>query len=53
MRALAVGNTLAEAVLTAQQAVPQFRASESLAMPIGAHVVVGFGDRAYPMPSTP
>ena len=49
MRALAVGNTLGEAVLAAQQAVPQFRASESLAELIGAYVVVSFGDHAYSM----
>jgi hypothetical protein len=49
IRALAVGSTLGEAVLAAQQAVPQFRASESLAVVIGARAVVGFGDHAYPM----
>ena len=46
MRALAVGNTLGEAVLAAQQAAVAFRASESLAVLIGAHVVIGFGDQA-------
>ena len=47
IRALAVGSTLGEAVLAAQQAVPQFRASESLAVMIGAHVVIGFGDTPW------
>jgi Putative DNA-binding domain len=49
IRALAVGSTLAEAVLAAQQAVPRFCASESLAVLIGARVVVGFGAQACPM----
>jgi len=46
IRALAVGSTLGEAVLAAQHAVAAFRASESLAVLIGAHVVIGFGDHA-------
>ena len=46
IRALAAGSTLACAVLAAEQAVPQFFASESLAVLIGARVVVGFDETA-------
>jgi hypothetical protein len=42
IRALAAGSTLAGAVLAAGRAVPHFSASESLAILIGARVVVGF-----------
>ena len=48
IRALAAGSTLACAVLAAEQAVPQFFASESLAVLIGARVVVGFDETALP-----
>jgi Putative DNA-binding domain len=48
IRALAAGSTLAEAVVTAQDAVPAFNAPESLAVLIGAKVVVGFGDQGGP-----
>jgi hypothetical protein len=47
--ALAGGSTLAEAVVAAQDAVPAFTAPESLAVLIGARVVVGFGDEVGPM----
>ena len=46
IRALAAASTLADAVLAAEQTVPQFSASESLAVLIGARVVVGFGETA-------
>jgi hypothetical protein len=45
IRALAVGSTLGEAVLAAQQVVVAFRASESLAVLLSAHLVIGFGDQ--------
>jgi Putative DNA-binding domain len=43
IRTLAAGSTMKEAVLVAEQAVPRFCASESLAVLIGARVVVGIG----------
>jgi len=44
VRALAAGGTLAEAVIAARNAVPAFNAPESLAVLIGARVVIGFGE---------
>ena len=44
VRALAAGGTLAEAVIAARDAVPAFSAPESLAVLIGARVVIGFGE---------
>ena len=48
IRALAAGSTMTEAVITAEQTVPRFCASESLAVLIGARVVTGFGDEIGP-----
>jgi hypothetical protein len=48
IRAMAAGSTLADAVLAAEQAVPQFSAAESLAVLIGARAVVGFDEIAVP-----